>query len=438
MADLKTRSRTETLIADRERYVSRGIANNNPVVLDRGLGALVWDVDGREYVDFSTGIGVLNVGHCHPAVVRAVQAQSARLMHACFTVGMYEPYIQLCERLCAIAPGPSAKKAFLANSGAEAIENAVKIARAATGRSAVVAFEHAYHGRTNLTMALTAKSMPYKHGFGPFAGEVYRAPMAYPLRWPGGAEQCAEQAFDAFLDVVHAQVGEGNCAAVVVEPIQGEGGFIVPPEGWLRRVADHCAEHGIMLIADEIQTGFCRTGDWFASDHEGVVPDLITTAKGIAGGMPLAAVTGRAEVMDSVHTGGLGGTYGGNPVACAAALGAIATMEEQDLCGRAREVEVLFRARLEALRDKYDVIADVRGRGAMLAIELTEAGPGLTPDPALTAAINQHCHREGLVTLTCGTYGNVFRFLPPLASPDHLLSEGLDIFEDAFARSLGS
>ena len=429
--------RSQALHERKARAVSSGVGVILPAYVERAGGGILVDVDGNHLIDFGSGIAVTTVGNAAPAVVSGITDQAADFTHTCFMVSPYEGYVAVCEALARLTPGDHEKRSALFNSGAEAVENAVKIARTHTGRSAVVAFEHAYHGRTNLTMALTAKSMPYKHGFGPFAGEVYRAPMAYPLRWPGGAEQCAEQAFDAFLDVVHAQVGEANCAAVVVEPIQGEGGFIVPPAGWLRRVADHCAEHGIMLIADEIQTGFCRTGDWFASDHEGVVPDLITTAKGIAGGMPLAAVTGRAEVMDSVHTGGLGGTYGGNPVACAAALGAIATMEEQDLCGRAREVEVLFRARLEALRDKYDVIADVRGRGAMLAIELTEAGPGLTPDPALTAAINQHCHREGLVTLTCGTYGNVFRFLPPLASPDHLLSEGLDIFEDAFAQSLG-
>ncbi len=355
-------------------------------------------------------------------------------------VSPYEEYVAVCEQLAELTPGDPAvveKRSALFNSGAEAVENAVKIARTFTGRDAVVAFEHGYHGRTNLTMALTAKNMPYKHGFGPFAPEVYRAPMAYPLRWPGGAERCAEEAFAAFVDMVHTQVGETNTAAVVVEPIQGEGGFVVPPPGWLRQVADFCTEHGILLIADEIQTGFCRTGDWFACDHEGVVPDLITTAKGIAGGLPLAAVTGRADVMDSVHAGGLGGTYGGNPVACAAALGAIETMRADDLCGRAREIETLFRGRLEQLRAKYDVVADVRGRGAMLAIELTAGAGDLTPNPQATAAINGFCHRQGLVTLTAGTFGNVFRFLPPLVAPDHLLSEGLDIIEAAFAEVVG-
>jgi 4-aminobutyrate aminotransferase/(S)-3-amino-2-methylpropionate transaminase len=261
--------------------------------------------------------------------------------------------------------------------------------------------------------------------------------MAYPLRWPGGPENCAEEAFRAFVDMVHTQVGESNTAAVIIEPIQGEGGFIVPPEGWLRRVSEFCAEHGILLIADEIQSGFCRTGDWFACEHEGVVPDLITTAKGIAGGLPLSGVTGRAEIMDSVHTGGLGGTYGGNPVACAAALGSIETMREQDLCGRAKQVEAMFLERLELLRSKYDIVAEVRGRGAMLAVELTAGAGDLTPNPAATTAINSFCHSQGLVTLTAGTFGNVLRFLPPLSSPDHLLREGLDILEEAFASVAG-
>jgi 4-aminobutyrate aminotransferase/(S)-3-amino-2-methylpropionate transaminase len=377
------------------------------------------------------------VGNSAPGVVARVQQQAAEFTHTCFMVSPYEEYVAVCEQLAELTPGGHEKRSALFNSGAEAVENAVKIARTFTGRDAVIAFEHGYHGRTNLTMALTAKSMPYKHGFGPFAPEVYRALMAYPLRWPGGPERCADEAFAAFVDMVHTQVGETNTAAVVIEPIQGEGGFVVPPPGWLRRVADFCTEHGILLVADEIQTGFCRTGDWFACEHEEVVPDLITTAKGIAGGLPLAAVTGRAEVMDSVHSGGLGGTYGGNPVACAAALASIETMKAEDLCGRAKEIEARFLGRLEQLRSKYDVVADVRGRGAMLAIELTAGAGDLTPNPAATAAINSFCHRQGLVTLTAGTFGNVFRFLPPLVAPDHLLTEGLDIIEAAFAEVLG-
>ena len=298
-----------------------------------------------------------------------------------------------------------------------------------------MAFDHAYHGRTNLTMALTAKNMPYKDKFGPFAGEIYRMPMAYPLRWPGGRGGVRGEALAMVKSLIHTQVGEDNVAAVIIEPIQGEGGFVVPPDGFLPGLAEFCREHGIVFIADEIQTGFCRTGDWFACEHEGVVPDLVTTAKGIAGGLPLAAVTGRADIMDSVHAGGLGGTYGGNPVACAAALGAIETMAAEDLAGRARRIGEIMLPRLHGLAEKYPVIADVRGRGAMLAIELTKPGT-LDPDPATTAAVAKACHQAGLVTLTCGTFGNVIRFLPPLVIGEDLLDEGLSILEDAFAVGL--
>ncbi|MDQ1751109.1 MAG: 4-aminobutyrate aminotransferase / (S)-3-amino-2-methylpropionate transaminase / 5-aminovalerate, partial [Pseudonocardiales bacterium] len=275
-----------------------------------------------------------------------------------------------------------------------------------------------------------------KQGFGPFAGEVYRVPMAYPYRWPTGPRRCADEAFAEFVTLVHTQVGEQNTAAVIIEPIQGEGGFVVPPDGYLKRVADWCAEHGILFIADEIQSGFCRTGDWFACDHDGVVPDLVTTAKGIAGGLPLSGVTGRAEIMDSIHVGGLGGTYGGNPVACAAALGAIETMKTEDLCGRAREIEALFLPRLQELAAKYPQIGDIRGRGAMLAIELVSDPMAKTPDAALASAVNKACHAAGVVTLTAGTYGNVFRFLPPLSIGDDLVAQGLDVFADAFAQSV--
>jgi 4-aminobutyrate aminotransferase/(S)-3-amino-2-methylpropionate transaminase len=344
----------------------------------------------------------------------------------------YEGYLLVCDELNRVTPGDYDKRSALFNSGAEAVENAVKIARHATGRNAVVVFDHAYHGRTNLTMAMTAKNMPYKQGFGPFAGEVYRVPMAYPFRWPGGPAACRADALDVVTGLIHAQVGEQNVAAVVIEPIQGEGGFVVPPDGFLPGLAAFCRENGIVFVADEIQTGFCRTGDWFACDHEGVVPDLITTAKGIAGGMPLAGVTGRAEVMDSVHPSGLGGTFGGNPVACAAALGAIETMEAEDLAGRARRIGEIMLPRLRKLADTYPIIADVRGRGAMLAIELAQPG-SLEPDAATTGKVAKACHANGLVTLTCGTFGNVLRFLPPLVIGEDLLEEGLSILEDAFA-----
>ena len=413
--------------------VAGGVGTTLPVYVTAAGGGIVVDADGNQLIDFGSGIAVTSVGNSAPRVVAAVQEQVAAFTHTCFMVTPYEGYVAVAERLNELTPGTHAKKSALFNSGAEAVENAVKIARHATGRQAVVAFDHAYHGRTNLTMALTAKNMPYKHRFGPFAGEVYRVPMAYPYRWPTGPERCADEAFAQFTSLVHTQVGEGNCAAVLVEPIQGEGGFVVPAPGFLARVADWCSQHGIVFIADEIQTGFCRTGDWFACEHEGVVPDLVTTAKGIAGGLPLAAVTGRAELMDAVHVGGLGGTYGGNPVACAAALGAIETMVADDLAGAARRIEATMRPRLENLAGKYEAIGDVRGRGAMLAIELVVPGTK-DPDALLTGELAKACHQLGLITLTAGTFGNVLRFLPPLVIGEDLLHEGLDLLEQAFAE----
>ena len=429
--------RSLALHARKQAAVSAGIGTTLPVYVERAGGGILVDVDGNQLIDFGSGIAVTTVGNASPKVVDAVRRQVADFTHTCFMVTPYEEYVEVCEKLTELTPGTHEKRSALFNSGAEAVENAVKVARHHTGRDAIVVFDHAYHGRTNLTMALTAKTMPYKQGFGPFAGEVYRAPMAYPYRWPSGREACADEAFDAFVQTVHAQVGEENCAAVLIEPIQGEGGFIVPPPGYLARVADWCRAHDILFIADEIQTGFARTGDWFASDHEGVVPDLVTTAKGMAGGLPLAAVTGRADVMDSVHVGGLGGTYGGNPVACAAALAAIDTMETLDLRARAREIEAAFMPRLRALAERHpDRVGDIRGRGAMLAVELVSDGPGRTPDAALAGAVHRACSAEGLVTLTCGTFGNVFRFLPPLSIGDALLGEGLDIFETAFEKAV--
>jgi 4-aminobutyrate aminotransferase / (S)-3-amino-2-methylpropionate transaminase / 5-aminovalerate transaminase len=417
--------------------VSAGVGTGLPVYIERAGGAILVDVDGNHLIDLGAGIAVTTVGNSAPRVVAAVKSQVEDFTHTCFMVTPYEEYVAVCERLNALTPGHGAKRSALFNSGSEAVENAIKIARVYTGRSAIITFDHAYHGRTNLTMALTAKNMPYKEGFGPFAGEIYRVPMAYPYRWPTGMDLCADEAYEAFVSQVHTQVGEQNTAAVIIEPIQGEGGFIVPPPGYLKRIADWCAANGILFIADEIQTGFCRTGDWFACEHEGVVPDLITTAKGIAGGLPLAAVTGRAEVMDSVHRGGLGGTYGGNPVACAAALGALETMETEDLCGRARQIEALFMPRLRELAERFSVVGDVRGRGAMLAIELVAGAGDKTPNPALTGAVNAYCHSQGVVTLTAGTFGNVLRFLPPLSAGDDLLKEALTIVEKAFILNVG-
>ncbi|WP_392544323.1 4-aminobutyrate--2-oxoglutarate transaminase [Oryzobacter telluris] len=428
---------SQAMQARKTAAVSAGVSTGLPVYVVEGAGGIVRDVDGNQLIDFGSGIAVTTVGNGNQRVIDAVTAQINAFTHTCFMVTPYDSYVAVCEKLNALTPGDHEKRSALFNSGAEAVENAVKIARHATGRPAVVAFDHGYHGRTNLTMGLTAKNMPYKHRFGPFAGELYRVPMAYPYRWPGGPEACAEQALAAVTSQIHAQVGEDNTAAVIIEPIQGEGGFIVPPEGFLPGLADWCREHGILLIADEVQSGFCRTGDWFACDHEGVVPDLLTAAKGIAGGMPLAAVTGRAELMDAVHAGGLGGTYGGNPVACAAALAAIESMEEDDLRSRAREIGEVLTDRLGRLAEKYEEIGDVRGRGAMIAMELVTDADTKEPAAALTSAVNKGCHERGLVTLTCGTYGNVFRFLPPLSISDELLHEGLDVLEESFTAAVG-
>ncbi|MDQ1752766.1 MAG: 4-aminobutyrate aminotransferase / (S)-3-amino-2-methylpropionate transaminase / 5-aminovalerate [Pseudonocardiales bacterium] len=424
------------LHARKNAAVPAGVSTGLPIYVERAGGGIVVDVDGNQLIDFGSGIAVTTVGNSAPRVVERVQQQVADFTHTCFMVTPYAEYVEVAEALNELTPGDHEKRSALFNSGAEAVENAIKIARSATGRQAVVAFDHGYHGRTNLTMALTAKNMPYKHRFGPFASEIYRVPMAYPYRWPTGPEHCADEAFAAFASAVHAQVGEENTAAVLLEPIQGEGGFIVPAPGFVRMVADWCAEHGILFIADEIQTGFCRTGDWFACEFEGVVPDLITTAKGIAGGLPLSGLTGRAELMDAVHAGGLGGTYGGNPVACAAALGAIETMKAENLTGRATQVEALILPRLQELAAKYDQIGDIRGRGAMLAVELVGGAGDLAPNSTLTGKLNAYCGSQGLVTLTAGTYANVLRFLPPLSIGDDLLSEGLDILEQAFAASV--
>jgi 4-aminobutyrate aminotransferase/(S)-3-amino-2-methylpropionate transaminase len=416
---------------DRKKaHVADGVGTMLPVFVVAAGGGVLVDVDGNSLIDLGSGIAVTTVGNAAPAVARNVHAQVDAFTHTCFMITPYDGYVDVCAVLAELTPGDHAKKSALFNSGAEAVENAVKIARVATGRDAVAVFDHAYHGRTNLTMAMTAKNMPYKNGFGPFAGEVYRAPMSYPLRDGLSGEQAAARA----IDVLDKQVGAGNLACLVIEPILGEGGFVVPAPGFLPALAAWARDNGIVFVADEVQSGFCRTGDWFACDHEGVVPDLVTTAKGIAGGLPLAAVTGRAELMDSVHVGGLGGTYGGNPVACAAALGAIEEMRTHDLPARARELGDRMAARLEELAAEHDVIADIRGRGAMMAIELCK--PGTTePDPVRTAAVSAYCHRQGVVTLTCGTWGNVFRFLPPLAIGDALLDEAFDVVAEAFAAT---
>ncbi|AXB47223.1 4-aminobutyrate--2-oxoglutarate transaminase [Amycolatopsis albispora] len=412
--------------------VAAGVGSVLPVYITSADGGLLTDADGNRLIDLGSGIAVTNVGHNAPAVVDRVRAQAAEFTHTCFMVTPYEGYVRVCEELQALTPGDHAKRSVLFNSGAEAVENAVKIARVATGRQAVVVFDHAYHGRTNLTMALTAKSVPYKHGFGPFAPEVYRVPGSYPYRdGLTGPEAAA-----AALDRIEKQIGGDQVAAVVIEPIQGEGGFIEPAPGFLPALADWCSRHGVVFVADEVQTGFCRTGDWFASNHENVVPDLIATAKGIAGGLPLAAVTGRAELMDAVPSGGLGGTYGGNPIACAAALGSIETMHAERLDVAARGIADTVLPRLRAIAERTGVIGDLRGRGAMLAAEFVKPGTN-EPDAALTGRIAKACHAAGVVVLTCGTYGNVVRLLPPLSLSAELLDEGISVLEQAILAEAG-
>lgn len=418
--------RSLALQARRTAAVSAGVGGTLPVFVAAAGGGVLIDVDGNSLIDMGSGIAVTNVGNANPRVAEQVARQAAEFTHTCFMVTPYESYVAVCEELNALTPGSHEKRSALFNSGAEAVENAVKIARSHTGRPAVVAFEHGYHGRTNLTMALTAKNMPYKQGFGPFAPEIYRMPLSYPFHdGLTGAEAAARA-----VTRIDKEVGASNVAAIVIEPIAGEGGFIVPAEGFLPTLAAYARDHGIVLVADEVQTGFCRTGQWFACEHEGVVPDLITTAKGIAGGLPLAAVTGRAEIMDAVHVGGLGGTYGGNPIACAAALAAIADMRDLDLPAVARSLGTTMLSRLGDLAARSARIGDVRGRGAMVAIEIVEPGT-TTPDPATTSAVARACHAAGVVVLTAGTYGNVLRFLPPLSMPAHLLDEALDVISAA-------
>jgi 4-aminobutyrate aminotransferase / (S)-3-amino-2-methylpropionate transaminase / 5-aminovalerate transaminase len=421
---------SQAMHARRAAAVSAGIGITLPVYTVAAGGGVIVDADGNSLIDFGSGIAVATVGNSAPRVAAAVAEQAASFTHTCFMVTPYDGYVRVAEELNRLTPGSHEKRSVLLNSGAEAVENAVKIARSYTKKQAVVVFDHAYHGRTNLTMAMTAKSMPYKSGFGPFAGEVYRAPLSYPFR-DGGLD--GPTAARNAIDVIEKQVGADNLAAVVIEPIQGEGGFIVPAPGFLAALLDWCHANNVVFVADEVQTGFARTGELFACEHEGIVPDLICTAKGIAGGLPLSAVTGRADIMDSPHVSGLGGTYGGNPVACAAALAVIETIEADGLVDRAREIGKTMLERLVALQAQDPRIGDVRGRGAMVAIELVK--PGTTePDADLTKRIATASHQQGLVVLTCGTYGNVLRFLPPLSMPDHLLAEGLDLLEQVFGE----
>jgi 4-aminobutyrate aminotransferase / (S)-3-amino-2-methylpropionate transaminase / 5-aminovalerate transaminase len=410
--------------------VSAGVSSTLPVYVKRAGGGIIEDIDGNSFIDLASGIAVTTVGNSNPRVVANVQEAVEQFTHTCFMIAPYESYVEVCEALSRLTPGKHAKRSALFNSGAEALENAVKIARYFTKRDAVVVVEHGYHGRTNLTMAMTAKNMPYKKGFGPFAPEIYRVPTSYPFHDGLSGGEAASNA----ISRIEKEVGADQVAAIVIEPIQGEGGFIVPAPGFLSALSKWAKENSVLFIADEVQTGFARTGDMFASDHEEIVPDLITMAKGMGGGLPVAAVTGRADVMDSIHPGGLGGTYGGNPIALAGALGAIETIEKDELVKSAKHIESIMLPRLQNMAKQHNLIGDVRGRGAMIAIEIVKPGT-TTPDPDVTTKIVKSCHAEGVLVLTAGTYGNVLRFLPPLVISDELLNEGLDVLEKAIVSA---
>ena len=422
--------RSVELLARKSAAVASSVSSSAPVYVAAAGGGVVLDVDGNSLIDLGSGIAVTGIGNAAPELVAAMTEQAHQFTHTAFTVSGYEGYVAVCEALNRLTPGDHEKRSALFNSGAEAVENAVKVARAYTGKQGVVAFDHAYHGRTNLTMALTAKSMPYKSGFGPFAPEVYRAPLSYPFRDGLDGVAAARRA----IQLIEAQVGAANLAALILEPIQGEGGFIVPASGFWSELVAWARAKDVVFIADEIQSGFGRTGRLFACEHEGVVPDLVVTAKGIAGGMPLSAITGRAEIMDAPQPGGLGGTYAGNPVACAAALAAIQIYERGDVIERAREIETLMLTRLQKLAADDPRIGDVRGRGAMIAIELVRDGT-TDPDPLLTKQVAAYAIAHGVILLTCGTSGNVIRFLPPFVISDELLHDGLDVLAAALAES---
>jgi 4-aminobutyrate aminotransferase / (S)-3-amino-2-methylpropionate transaminase / 5-aminovalerate transaminase len=429
--------RSRELLARRQASVPKAVFNTVPVFVERAQGAIVQDVDGNRFIDFGAGLAVLNVGNAPPEVVEAIQRQAEAFTHTCFHVTMHEPYVALAEELNRLVPGEEPKRTMLVNSGAEAVENAVKVARYFTGRDAVVTFDHGFHGRTLMAMSLTGKVMPYKLGFGPFAPEVYRLPFAYPYRCPTGQppERCGPSCADLVIDQIEKHVGPENVACLIVEPVQGEGGFIVPAPEFLPRLAEFCRSRGILFVSDEVQTGFGRTGAWFGIEHFDVVPDIVVTAKALGGGLPLGGVTARAEIMDAVHVGGLGGTFGGNPLACAAALQVIATIDRDGLLERARRVGTTLMESLRELQGRYEVIGDVRGLGAMLAMELVDDRRTKHPAKAAAGAVIEECWKQGLITLKAGTYDNVVRLLVPLTIEDALVDEGLSILDKALAAA---
>ncbi len=418
----------------REKFVARGVANGAPIFARKAQGCTVEDLDGHSFIDFAGGIGTLNVGHAHPAVVQAVKDQADKFLHTCFNIVMYPQYIDLAEKLVKLVPGSWAKKVMLQSTGAEAVENAVKIARNATGRPGVVAFTNGFHGRTMMALSLTAKAPAYKTGFGPFASEIFRAP--FPVMYRSGAADeaaCSAAAFAEFRRIVETEATPQHIAAVIIEPVQGEGGFHVAPASFLRSLREYCTQHGIVLIADEIQSGFCRTGRWFATEHSGVEADLYTLAKSMGGGMPIAAVVGRADLMDAPAVGGLGGTYGGNPLACAAALATIEVMEREDYPKRSRLIGEAVRSRFNAWARTFPFVGDVRGVGAMVAMEIVQDRDSYLPDGEAGAAIVQEAYQRGLLLVKAGFHGNVIRFLGPIAAESDEIERGLDILGEAMA-----
>jgi len=429
--------RSQALAARRANAVPRGVSQLTPIFVGSTCGAIIEDVDGNRFLDFAGGIGCTNWGHRAPRVVEALHKQVDLFLHTCFMVTPYESYIRLAEKLNALAPGQRAKRTILLNSGAEAVENAIKIARAYTRRPAVICFEDGFHGRTLLTLGLTSKTHPYKSGFEPFPGDIYRVPFAYcyrcsySLNYPSCQLHCAHHLEDTFKRVVAAE----SVAAVIVEPVLGEGGFVAPPPDYLKTLQEICRRHGILLIADEVQTGFARTGKMFALEHSGIEPDLMVTAKSLSGGLPLAAVTGLAEIMDHTEPGALGGTFGGNPLACEAALAAIETIEQDGLCARAVALGERFEQRARRWREQFGIIGDIRGLGAMRAIELTRPG-AREPAPSETKKLAQYCYEHGLITVTAGSYGNVIRLLMPLVMTNEQMEEGLDVMEAGFSEIL--
>lgn len=423
----------------KKKYVSDGISNLYPIVFERGKGAVLQDIDKNRYLDFYAGIGVNALGHCHDCVVEAIKAQADKLLHTCFMVSAYDSYIKLAQKICEITPGNFKKKAMFVNSGAEAVENAVKIARAATGRQGIIAFESGYHGRTLLTMTLTSKVHPYKHGFGPYAPEIYKVP--FPNQYRSQLNVTGADITKVYLEYFNrfftSEVDPSNIAGIILEPVQGEGGFNIPPFDFWKGLRDLCDKYGILLIADEVQTGFCRTGKMFAVENFETVPDIMVLAKAIGSGMPLAAVVGKQEIMDAVGPGRIGGTYGGNPVACEAGIAAIDFMIKNKLWEKATSIGLKISSRMKELQNKYTEIGDVRNLGAMVAVEFVKDRKTKYPFKEVVPQIVNECLKRGLLVIGAGIYSNIIRFLPPLVLTDEQLNQGMDIFEESVKKVLG-